>query len=118
MSRELFKNLQAMVAQQSPATQAILDVCESVTATFVAGLENCKHEMSFRAVTILPRDNDPEDLALKSDIDCYFTSIANNLKYDYPTVSEKFDLDTSTEKTAEGDTELWLHARRKFQELA
>ena len=109
-SKRLFKQLQSMVVQQSPATQVILDNAEEITKTFIEGLKQCESEMSFMACFLPSFPGDSEGLRMASEIDCYFTAISNNLKYDYSDVVEKYDFDRTTESVEDG-TELWLHAR-------
>lgn len=115
MSREIFKNLQAQLARQSPATQVILDFSEKAVKMFTDGLEKCENQMSFMALVLAHFPNDPEGLRMASEIDCIKTSIANVFKYDYPNVVETFDLDITTDKYEDG-VQIWLHARKKIED--
>jgi hypothetical protein len=111
-SKRIFKQMQSMIVKQSPATQVILDNAEEITNTFVEGLKKCDSEMSFMACFIPSFPEDSEGLRMASEIDCYFTAICNNLKYDFSEIVEKYDFDRTTE-TVENGTELWIHARQK-----
>ena len=112
MSRELFKNLQGAVAQQCPQTKFVLDIAAEAVKVFTNGLEACEDSLDYMAFDVSNFPGDPERLRMASELDCLKTAVANNLKYDYPNISDRYDLDCTTEDYESG-VRVWLHARNK-----
>lgn len=112
MSRELFKNLQSAVAQQCPQTQFVLDIAAEAVKIFTDGLQSCENSLDYMAFEVSNFPGDSERLRMASELDCLKTAVANNLKYDHPDISERYDLDCTTEDYKEG-VRVWLHARNK-----